>query len=142
MSPKVSTLDNSESVFLSPTHRLPLIIIFIGLVLLPIPINSWLSIVITTFGLFLLLQSFILRLEFASDALVVWQLGRELRRFPFENWLAWRLFFPGLPGILYFREKASPHLLPILFDPTSLENQLLLKVGSLKFPKDPSTTNS
>ncbi|KGG18032.1 putative membrane protein [Prochlorococcus sp. MIT 0602] len=39
---------------------------------------------------------------------------------------------PQLPGILYFRETASPHLLPILFDKTMLESQLKLRVGSLE----------
>ncbi|KGG14331.1 putative membrane protein [Prochlorococcus sp. SS52] len=58
------------------------------------------------------------------------QLGKEIRCFPFKNWLAWRIFLPQLPGILYFRETASPHLLPILFDRTMLETQLKLRVGS------------
>ena len=62
--------------------------------------------------------------------LFVLQLGRQLRCFPFKDWLAWRIFLPGLPGILYFREQASPHLLPILFDIEMLEQQLKLRVGS------------
>ena len=67
------------------------------------------------------------------------QLNRELRRFPFEDWLAWRIFLPWLPGILYFREQASPHLLPILFDKEMLEKQLKLRVGSLEI-KDTKDT--
>ena len=128
-------LDTSKSVFLKPFHRLPLLITLLGLLLLPLPINPWPPIVVISFGLFLLLQSFILRLEFTPSDLVVWQLGRELRRFPFKSWLAWRLLLPKLPGILYFREEASPHLLPILFDPITLENQLKLRVGTLETPK-------
>ena len=127
--------DPSQSVVLQPSHRLPLLIICLGFTGLAFPINSWPSIIVSSFGAFLLLQSFILRLEFTMSDLVVWQLGRELRRFPFKNWLAWRLFLPKLPGILYFREEASPHLLPILFDPKSLENQLKLRVGALEVPK-------
>lgn len=128
-------LDPSKSVILKPSHQLPLVITFLGLALLPLPITLWPSILISSFGLFLLLQSFILRLEFTPNDLVVWQLGRELRRFPFKNWLAWRLLLPKLPGLLYFREEASPHLLPILFDPILLENQLKLRVGKLETPK-------
>ena len=128
-------LDHSKSVILKPFHTLPLVITSLGLGLIPIFTNPWPSIIISSFGLFLLLQSFILRLEFTPNDLVVWQLGRELRRFPFKSWLAWRLFLPKLPGILYFREEASPHLLPILFDPTTLENQLKLRVGALETPK-------
>ena len=88
-----------------------------------------------SFGFFLLIQSFILRLEFTPNDLVVFQFGRELRRFPYKNWLAWRLFLPELPGIFYFREEASPHLLPILFNPTALTNQLRLRLGHLEKPK-------
>ncbi len=134
--------DASESVILKPSHQLPLIITLLGLGLLPLPINSWPSILLSIFGLFLLLQSFILRLEFTSNDLVVWQLGNELRRFPFKSWLAWRLFLPKLPGIFYFREEASPHLLPILFDPKTLEDQLKLRVGTLETPKKKELSKS
>lgn len=128
---------SQDSVFLKPSFRLPLLITTSGALLIPIPLLPlWVSMVITGFGLFLLIQSLILQLEFTKDDLVVWQLGKELRRFPFKNWLAWRLFFPNLPGILYFREEASPHLLPILFDPKTLEKQLKLRVGSLETPKE------
>ena len=128
-------LDSSTSVFLKPAHRLPLLIAALGLILLTLPWSQWPGITLTIFGFFLLIQSFILRLEFTPNDLVVWQLGKELRRFPFKNWLAWRLLLPQLPGILYFREIASPHLLPILFDPLELESQLKLRVGDLETPK-------
>ncbi len=127
--------DSSDSVTLKPFFRLPLLITVLGLSLILIPINHWISIVISIFGIFLLIQSCILRLEFTPNDLIVWQLNRELRRFPFKNWLAWRLLLPSLPGIFYFREEASPHLLPILFDPKALEDQLRKRVGSLEKPK-------
>ena len=135
--------DKNQSISLRPLHRLPLIIITFGIVLFPFPWSPWPSIVISSFGLFLLIQSFILRIEFTRDDLVVWQIDRELRRFPFKNWLAWRLLLPELPGLFYFREKASPHLLPILFDPKELENQLRLRVGHLEAEasKDQSSTS-
>ncbi len=125
----------SNSVTLKPSYRLPLIIILFGLGLFILQISIWSAILVSIFGLFLLIQSFILRLEFTPKDMIVWQLGNELRRFPFENWLAWRLLLPKLPGVLYFREEASPHLLPILFDPVTLENQLKLRVGDLETPK-------
>ena len=131
-------LDPSKSVVLKPAHRLPLLITGLGLIWLTFAGALWPPIALISFGLFLLIQSFILRLEFTPNDLVVWQLGRELRRFPFKSWLAWRLFLPQLPGILYFREEASPHLLPILFDPAALESQLKLRVGSLESPKKES----
>ena len=136
-----TNLDPSQSVILKPFFRLPLLIIILGITLIILPVNYWISIGISIFGLFLLVQSFILRLEFTPNDLIVWQLKRELRRFPFKSWLAWRIFLPQLPGILYFREEASPHLLPILFDPQTLEAQLKLRVGSLETPKNEFPTS-
>ena len=89
---------------------------------------------VALFGLFLLIQSVSLKLEFAEAALVVWQNGRELRRFPYDQWLAWRLFASWLPGLFYFRETKSIHFLPILFNPTQLRDQLEQKVGALEVP--------
>ena len=64
----------------------------------------------------------------------MWQNGRELRRFPYDQWLTWRLFAPWLPGLLYFRETQSIHFLPILFSPKQLREQLELRVGALEVP--------
>ena len=127
-------LDNN-SVILSPSFRLPIFIIFIGLLFLITPFHPWPTIIISSFGFFLLLQSFTLRLKFTKDDLIVMQLGNELRRFPFKNWIAWRIILPQLPGFLYFREEASPHLLPILFEVNSLRDQLRLRVKDLEIEK-------
>ena len=123
---------SNESVTLAPSFQLPLILSIIGLLLLLLPLTPWPAIIVTSFGLFLLLQSFTLRLEFTKDSLIVKQFGKQLRSFPFKNWLAWRIFLPQLPGLLYFREEASPHLLPILFDPNELKDQLQLRVSNLE----------
>ena len=126
---------DKDSVILSPSYRLPSIIIFIGLLFLITPFHPWATIIICSFGFFLLLQSFTLKLKFTKDDLVVMQLGNELRRFPFKNWIAWRIILPQLPGFLYFREEASPHLLPILFEVNSLREQLRLRVKELEIEK-------
>ena len=123
-------MKQTEEIILKPMHRLPIVIIFIGLSIILIPSLKWLAISIVIFGFFLLIQSFTLKIKFTDDDFIVLQLGRQLRCFPFKDWLAWRIFLPGLPGILYFREQASPHLLPILFDIEMLEQQLKLRVGS------------
>ena len=128
-------LVDNESVILSPSYRLPIFIIFVGLFFLITPFYPWPTIVISSFGFFLLLQSFTLKLKFTKEDLIVMQLGNELRRFPFKNWIAWRIILPNLPGFLYFREEASPHLLPILFEVNSLKEQLRLRVKDLEIEK-------
>ena len=70
------------------------------------------------------------------------QLGNELRRFPFEKWISWRIILPKLPGFLYFREEASPHLLPILFEVSSLKEQLKLRVKDLEIQKEVDSSKS
>ena len=102
------------NVILRPDPRLPLLVVGLGAALLPLPWHPWPTLVVVVFGLFLLIQTASLRLEFEERALIVWQNGRELRRFPYEHWLAWRLFAPWLPGLFFFRETKSIHFLPIL----------------------------
>jgi len=122
----------NQSITLTPMHRLPILITSFGLLFFIPPISIWPAILICGFGLFLLLQSFTLKLKFTQEEMIVLQLNNELRRFPYKNWIAWKIILPQLPGLLYFREEASPHLLPILFDPKSLEEQLNLRIGNLK----------
>ena len=122
------------SVTLSPDARLPLLVVVLGIALLPLPLSPWPTIVVVLFGVFLLIQTASLRLEFEERALIVWQNGRELRRFPYDQWLTWRLFAPWLPGLFYFRETKSIHFLPILLSQKQLREQLELRVGALEAP--------
>ena len=122
------------SVTLSPDARLPLLVVVLGVALLPLPLSPWPTVVVVLFGVFLLIQTASLRLEFEERALIVWQNGRELRRFPYDQWLTWRLFAPWLPGLFYFRETHSIHFLPILFSQKELREQLELRVGDLEVP--------
>ena len=122
------------SVTLKPDARLPLLVVVFGAALLPLPLHPWPTLVVVLFGVFLLIQAASLRLEFEERALIVWQNSRELRRFPYDQWLTWRLFAPWLPGLLYFRETQSIHFLPILFSPKQLREQLERRVGALEVP--------
>ena len=121
-----------DSVTISPSFQLPLILIALSFSLLFLNIGKYPTIISASFSYFLLLQAFTLRIKITRDDFIVLQLGKEIRRFPFKNWLTWKLFLPSLPGIFYFREKSSPHLLPILFNPEQLRNQLRDKVGELE----------
>ena len=104
----------------------------LSFMLLFLNIGSLPTIVFASFSFFLLLQSFTLRIKITNDDFIVLQLGKEIRTFPFKNWISWKFFFPIIPGIFYFREKSSPHLLPILFNPKQLKDELIKKVDSLE----------
>ena len=128
----IKNANNEDSVTISPSFQLPIILIALSFSLLFLKIGLYPTIISASFSFFLLLQSFTLRIKITSDDFIVLQFGKEIRRFPFKNWLTWKLFLPSLPGIFYFREKSSPHLLPILFNSEQLRNQLKDKVGELE----------
>ena len=130
-----SKSESKDSVTISPSFQLPIILIVLSFMLLFLNIGIWPTIVSASFSFFLLLQAFTLRINITKEDFVVLQLGKEIRRFPFKNWIAWKLFLPDLPGIFYFRETNSPHLLPILFNPKQLKEELLKKVDSLEIRK-------
>ena len=131
----------SASVSLEPRYWVPLGVTLLGPAALALqPLWGqvrWLSLALVLFGGFLLLQARLLRLEFAAEDLVVWRGAKELRRFPYASWLGWRLFWPGLPVLFYFREERSIHLLPVLFDATSLQEQLGQRLAHLAPPPSP-----
>ena len=131
----IKNSNTENSVTISPSFQLPIILIALSFMLLFLNIGLIPTIISASFSFFLLLQSFTLRIRITEDDFIVLQLGKEIRRFPFKNWLTWKLFLPNLPGIFYFREKSSPHLLPILFNPEQLKKQLQEKVGDLEINK-------
>ena len=128
MTPSTET----NSVIISPSPRLPLLILLLSASLWFLPLSPWPTLVVGLFSVFLLVQTYILKLEFSEDDLVVWRGQEELRRFPFNEWMSWRLFAPWLPGLFYFRESKSIHFLPILFNPAELHEQLEQRVGQLQ----------
>ena len=114
--------DPSQGAILAPRPWLPLAVVALGIACLLL--NPWAALVVSVLGLFLLIQSQLLRLQFSGDALLVWSGQQVLRRFPYSEWLGWKLFWGPLPVLFYFREQRSIHLLPVLFDATALREQL------------------
>ena len=125
----------ADDVVLAPRFWLPLAVVVLGLAVLPLAWlwapALWLGLVLSLFGLFLLVQSALLQLAFSDDALLVWRQQTLLRRFPYSDWLGWKLFWPGVPVLFYFREEKSIHLLPVLFDATALRQQLETRLPQL-----------
>ena len=114
--------DPNQGTILAPRPWLPLAVVGLGIACLLL--NLWAALVVSLLGLFLLLQSQLLRLQFSDEALLVWSGNTVLRRFPYSEWLGWKLFWGPVPVLFYFREQRSIHLLPVLFDATALREQL------------------
>lgn len=107
---------------LQPSYAIPLVLIIgsIPLVLL----QRWVGLAIALFGVFLLIQALTIRLQFTETALDVYRSEKLIRRFPYTDWLNWRIFWKPVPILFYFREVNSIHFLPILFNPETLADCL------------------
>lgn len=115
-------IPTTESVELAPSYALP-----IALVVLAIPliwVQPWVSGAIALFGLFLLFQAATLRLWFTASAIDIYRGETLIRRFPYQDWQTWQIFWPSVPILFYFKEVNSIHFLPILFDPKMLKTCL------------------
>lgn len=114
-----SSLRSSETVELTPSYAIPLVLVVAALPLLLV--QKWVSLVFALFGLFLMYQAVTIRLQFTETALDVYRSQTLIRRFPYAEWLNWRIFWPAVPILFYFREIKSIHFLPVLFDPKMLQ---------------------
>ena len=112
---------------LQPRFWVPLGVVGLGLAC---GLLNWIAAaVVVLFGLFLMLQTALLRLRFEAEALVVTRSGDEIRRVPYSDWMGRRVFWPALPALFYFREVNSIHFLPMLFDANALNEQLTTRIG-------------
>ncbi|GAB4533444.1 MAG: DUF3119 family protein [Pleurocapsa sp.] len=131
MATNIETANVSDVVELSPSYKLPILIIIGALPLFWVQI--WLAGAIALFGLFLVVQTALIRLKFTTTALDIYRSDKMIRRFPYDEWLNWEIFFPPVPILFYFREVNSIHFLPIIFDPKALSD-CLQKYCSRKQP--------
>ncbi len=122
MTASKSSVSNEPITELQPSYAIPLVLI-IGSI--PIVLwQRWVGLAIALFGVFLLIQALTIRLQFTETALDVYRSGKLIRRFPYSDWLNWRIFWKPVPILFYFKEVNSIHFLPILFDPETLASCL------------------
>ncbi len=115
-------ISSQQTIELAPNFTLPIAITFGAIPLLLV--QPWVSAIIALFGLFLLFQSLTIRLKFTETTLEVYRSDKMIRSFPYREWQNWRIFWPQVPILFYFKEVKSIHFLPILFDPKMLQTCL------------------
>jgi Protein of unknown function (DUF3119) len=106
------------SVELAPNYTIPIVLIAVA-----IPIAGfqlWAGAAIGVFGLFLSIQTAIIKLEFTTTTLNVYRGATIIRTFPYREWENWQIFWQPVPILFYFKEVNSIHFLPIIFDPQML----------------------
>ncbi|MBD2314329.1 DUF3119 family protein [Desertifilum sp. FACHB-1129] len=114
--------ESTQAIALAPSYNVP-----IGVLVLAIPgffLSLWVGGAIALFGLFLMFQAGTLRLVFTDTALDVYRQETCIRHFPYQDWQNWKIFWPSVPILFYFKEVKSIHFLPILFDPKMLKSCL------------------
>ena len=109
-------------VELQPNYTIPLAIVAAAI---PVAATQiWVGLVIGVFGLFLSVQTAIIRLKFTTTALDVYRGSKLLRTFPYREWETWQIFWQPVPILFYFKEVNSIHFLPIIFDSQMLRTCL------------------
>lgn len=130
MTSAASSSTSTQTVELSPSYTLPLVLIVAApLVLLlqqwvGLALSLTVSLVSALFGLFLFFQAVTIRLQFTATALDIYRSEKMIRRFPYQDWQNWRIFWTPVPILFYFKEVKSIHFLPVLFDPKMLKTSL------------------
>ncbi|MBD2137206.1 DUF3119 family protein [Anabaena sp. FACHB-1237] len=115
-------MNPKSTVELKPSYNLPIALVFIGILILFI--QPWVGSVVTLLGLFLMLQAVTLRFQFTATDFDLYRGEKLIRRFPYQEWQNWRVFWHKVPILFYFKEVNSIHFLPILFDPEALKSCL------------------
>lgn len=109
----------TSTIQLAPSYKLPIVLVITAIPLLLL--SAWVGGAIALFGLFLMFQAATLRLQFTETALDIYRGENLIRRFPYQEWQNWQIFWSQVPILFYFKEVKSIHFLPILFDPKTLQ---------------------
>jgi hypothetical protein len=122
MTTNIEAKNSAEIIELAPDFKLPVFLILIAVGFSWV--SLWLGGAIAILGLFLTIQTFLIRLQFTNLALNVLRTGTVIRSFPYSEWLNWEIFWSPVPILFYFKEVNSIHFLPIIFNPKTLADCL------------------
>lgn len=107
-----------EVIELKPSFVIPIVLVVVAIALLPFFKIG--AVVVGLLGLFLMIQTLRIKLQFTTEVLNVFNGRTIIRSFPYEEWLNWRIYWTKFPILFYFREVNSIHFLPIIFDSKTL----------------------
>ena len=112
----------TSTIELAPSFTIPIVLVLAAIPLLFV--QKWVSLPLSVFGLFLMYQAATIRLQFTLTDLDIYRSSNLIRKFPFREWQNWRIFWPAVPILFYFKEINSIHFLPVLFDRKMLQTCL------------------
>ncbi|MEL6581466.1 MAG: DUF3119 family protein [Cyanobacteria bacterium J06607_15] len=118
MTTDIKSENYTEIVELAPNFKIPLFLILgaVGCAF----VAKWFGLAIAVLGIFLTIQTFLIRLQFTAKELRVLRTGKVIRSFPYSEWSNWEIFWSPVPILFYFKEVNSIHFLPIIFNARTL----------------------
>ena len=116
------TPNTISTVELKPSYNIPVVLVLAAIPVLLV--QPWLGGILMLLGLFLMLQAVTLRFQFTATDFDLYRGEKLIKRFPYQEWQNWRIFWNPVPILFYFKEVKSIHFLPILFDPKTLKSCL------------------
>ena len=116
------TPNTISTVELKPSYNIPVVLVLAAIPVLLV--QPWLGGILMLLGLFLMLQAVTLRFQFTATDFDLYRGEKLIKRFPYQEWQNWRIFWNPVPILFYFKEVNSIHFLPILFDPKTLKSCL------------------
>ena len=122
MTTTASSTAPTSTIELAPRYAIPLVLVLAAVPLLFV--QKWAGLPLALLGLFLMYQAATIRLQFTPTDLDIYRSSKLIRRFPYREWQNWRIFWPAVPILFYFKEINSIHFLPILFDRKMLQTCL------------------
>jgi Protein of unknown function (DUF3119) len=95
MTTNLEAENSTEIIELAPDFKIPgfLMLIAVGFA----GVSLWLGGAIAILGLFLTIQTCLIRLQFTDQALNVLRSGKIIRSFPYSDWLNWEIFWSPVP---------------------------------------------
>lgn len=122
MTTTTSSSTPTNTIELEPSYTIPIVLVLAAVPLLFV--QKWASLSLSVFGLFLMYQAATIRLQFTLTDLDIYRSQNLIRQFPYREWQNWRIFWPAVPILFYFKEINSIHFLPVLFDRKMLQTCL------------------
>ncbi len=122
MTTTTSASTPTNTIELEPSYTIPIVLVLAAIPLLFV--QKWVSLPLSVFGLFLMYQAATIRLQFTATDLDIYRSQNLIRQFPYREWQNWRIFWPAVPILFYFKEINSIHFLPVLFDRKMLQTCL------------------
>ena len=89
------TPNTTSTVELKPSYNIPVVLVLVAIPVLLI--QPWLGCILTLLGLFLMLQAVTLRFQFTATDFDLYRGEKLIRRFPYQEWQNWRIFWNQVP---------------------------------------------